>query len=68
VIEDSLDDPRLQDRGEIFSSPPQFGQCSRSISNTCASDRAELMLARLLKRLSAAGGDRQVMAVMHSYA
>jgi hypothetical protein len=46
----------------IFSSLPQFGQCSRSISNTCASDRAELMLPRLLKRLSAAGGDRQVMA------
>jgi hypothetical protein len=46
----------------IFSSLPQFGRCSRSISNTCASDRAELMLARLLERLSAAGGDRQVMA------
>ena len=27
-----------------FSSPPQFGQCSRSISNTRLSSRARLML------------------------
>ena len=27
----------------IFSSPPQFGQCSRSISNTRLSNRAQLM-------------------------
>ena len=28
----------------IFSSPPQFGQCSRSISNTRLSSRAQLSL------------------------
>jgi hypothetical protein len=62
VVGDALDDRRCAIAAMIFSSLPQFGQYSRSISNTCASDRAELMLARLLKRLSAAGGDRQVMA------
>jgi len=29
----------------ILSSPPQFGQCSRSISNTRLSSRAQLMRA-----------------------
>jgi hypothetical protein len=27
----------------IFSSPPQFGQCSKSRSNTRSSSRAELI-------------------------
>jgi len=62
VVGDALDDRRCAIAAMIVFSLPQFGRSSRSISNTCASDRAELMLARLLKRLSAAGGDRQVMA------
>ena len=31
----------------IFSSPPQFGQCSRSISKTRLSSRAQLIRAGL---------------------
>jgi len=46
----------------IFSSPPQFGQCLRSSSNTRVSSRAELMLAGSPNRLSAAGGGRLFVA------
>jgi hypothetical protein len=68
VVGDALDDRRCAIAAMIFRSLPQFGRYSRSVANTCASGRAERIIARLLKRLSAAGGDRQIMAVMHSYA
>jgi len=44
------------------SSPPQFGQWSMSSSNTRMSSHAQLMLARSLNRLSAAGGGRLFVA------
>ena len=46
----------------IFSSPPQFGQCSRSSYNRRLSKRAALTLARWLTHPSAAGGGRLLMA------
>ena len=47
---------------KIFSSPPQIGQCMRLGSNRRVSNRAELMLAHSLNRLSAAGGGRLLLA------